>query len=615
MSDLRERFKLADGLDVPDLWGDVVARAGRDERRVPVTPNGPGVGSRLVAALVALLVFAGAAILVWRAFQQAPSTVDQPQPRADPWYTLTSGLNEFPPPPSARFGSAHVWTGIELVVWGGAQDDGAVRFDDGFTLDPLQRRWTAMPPSPLKARYFPASVWTEKEVLVWGGWESQGTYLSDGAAFEPATGMWRMLPEAPITYGRSLSVWTGSEMLVWNPDDGTGAAYNPTSDSWRRIGDAPFPLERANAAIWTGAEMIVLGMSSDGGHEEIRARGLSYQASTDAWAELPRPDLSENAVSIVWTGSEVIGVDYNHRVQSFRPGDDSWSVLPRVPLEDGEGGDGVAFAAGDLFVDTPAGQILMDVASGVWGATLPPLRPGDGYLEPVSAGDAIVLLQGSPTSPAPDTMFVWKAGSSDSVPSEVSDELRVRCTEGGVEVTTPVVETQVGGVAVSVSNPASAKLLEFHSTDAEDGSAFGGDASDGASYLRWIEPGRTLVACLETVGQSYSDVLTQEFEVIDPGQHWIEPGLDCDTPEVDAPVSGGFEDVPDDRLFDELPTVISGLQPTDRFRGAGYEGTAWKLWRYWGIVIRNGERIASVKLGYADDLTIESCVPDVHPAG
>lgn len=409
MPDLRDRFALADRLDTPDLWLNAVARARQIEDRREPGSNSLSVGRRLVAAAVALLVFVGAGVFVWEAFsdQGTPPATYTLQPSVDPWGSLAPGLNEFPPLPSTRYGSAHVWTGTELVVWGGAQDDGAVRFDDGFTIDPAQRRWTAMPTSPLSARYFPASVWTGQEVVIWGGWERGGNYLSDGAAYDPAGHTWRALPQAPIAYGRSLAVWTGAEMVIWNPDDGTGAAYDPASNLWRRIEDSPFSLERAYAAVWTGAEVMVLGMSSDGPHEEIRARGLSYDVATNTWAELPRPDLAEEAVTIVWTGSDVIGVDYNHHVQSYRPGDEAWTDLPDIPLRDGSGWpNAVAYAAGDLFVDTVSGQIVLDVATSRWGEVLPSLRPGDGGLDPVPAGDAIFLL--GPTSPAPDVMYVWK---------------------------------------------------------------------------------------------------------------------------------------------------------------------------------------------------------------
>jgi hypothetical protein len=59
---------------------------------------------------------------------------------------------------------------------------------------------------------------------------------------------------------------------------------------------------------------------------------------------------------------------------------------------------------------------------------------------------------------------------------------------------------------------------------------------------------------------------------------------------------------------------LTGVQSTDVFQGAGYGGRIFKQYRYWGILIREGQRIASVKLNYDGTWTVESCVPDVTAA-
>jgi hypothetical protein len=408
MPDLRHRFSLADRMDAPNVWARAVARAEQIEHTGSGTTRFTGTGHRVTAAVVAFAVFAAAALFAWEAFSNrtAPPPVDAPSVK--PWASLSPGLNELPPPPSARFGAAIVWTGHELVVWGGARNDGEVRFDDGFSFDPVDRRWISLPASPLRARYFPDAVWTGREVLVWGGeMGPSGARFNDGAAFDPSSGRWRLLPESPITYGHgSQAVWTGGEMVVWNPEDGTGAAYEPASDAWRPIGDAPFPLDRVQTAVWTGTEMIAIGMSTEGGHREIRARGLSYDMATNEWTQLPRPDLDEAASTVVWTGSEVIGIDYNHRVQSYRPGDERWIDLPEIPARSGEFPPQAAYSSGDLFVDTFSGQIVMDVKRHVWSDLLAP-KGADQLLYPIAAGRVIVLWQASPSEPARTHFIVW----------------------------------------------------------------------------------------------------------------------------------------------------------------------------------------------------------------
>jgi hypothetical protein len=122
--------------------------------------------------------------------------------------------------PIARSGPAAVWTGSRLVIWGGeAATQG--RWDGG-AYDPQSDSWepinvgggrpTAAWPTAA------ATVWTGRELIYWGGVDFRGPrlFLDDGAAYEPATGTWRALPPSPLeARGEHAVVWTGSEMLVF----------------------------------------------------------------------------------------------------------------------------------------------------------------------------------------------------------------------------------------------------------------------------------------------------------------------------------------------------------------------------------------------------------------
>jgi hypothetical protein len=61
--------------------------------------------------------------------------------------------------------------------------------------------------------------------------------------------------------------------------------------------------------------------------------------------------------------------------------------------------------------------------------------------------------------------------------------------------------------------------------------------------------------------------------------------------------------------------LLGGVQEMDVFQGAGYAGTQWKQWQYWGILARSDQRIAAVKLNYDGSWVVESCVPDVFWSG
>ena len=71
--------------------------------------------------------------------------------------------------------------------------------------------WTQLPPAPIAGRTFAASVWTGHEMLVWGG-ASASDALYHGAAprSTPAKNTWRRLPPAPLSRrSQAVAVWTG----------------------------------------------------------------------------------------------------------------------------------------------------------------------------------------------------------------------------------------------------------------------------------------------------------------------------------------------------------------------------------------------------------------------
>ena len=91
----------------------------------------------------------------------------------------------------ARSGFVAVWTGHQVLVWGGLTGTGSapVAPPHGEAYDPATNRWTALPQSPLRGRASPTAVWTGTEMIVCGGsvpGEPQATTFTDGAAYTPA---------------------------------------------------------------------------------------------------------------------------------------------------------------------------------------------------------------------------------------------------------------------------------------------------------------------------------------------------------------------------------------------------------------------------------------------
>ena len=70
------------------------------------------------------------------------------------------------------------------------------------------------------ARASHTAVWTGSEMIVWGG--NGGSYFNTGGRYDPSTDSWTAIStvNAPSARNGHTAVWTGNEMIVWGGDDG-----------------------------------------------------------------------------------------------------------------------------------------------------------------------------------------------------------------------------------------------------------------------------------------------------------------------------------------------------------------------------------------------------------
>ena len=103
-----------------------------------------------------------------------------------------------------------------MIVWGGFGG-----LNTGGRYDPDTNSWT--PTSTTNApegRYDHTAVWTGFEMIVWGGFNISG--LNTGGRYNPSTDSWTATStaNAPIGRGAPTAVWTGFEMIVWGGNGG-----------------------------------------------------------------------------------------------------------------------------------------------------------------------------------------------------------------------------------------------------------------------------------------------------------------------------------------------------------------------------------------------------------
>ena len=79
------------------------------------------------------------------------------------------------------------------------------------------------------ARKFHTAVWTGSEMIVWGG--TNGSPLNTGGRYNPSADAWTATSttNAPDARDSHTAVWTGSEMIVW------GGTNGKPFEHWREI--------------------------------------------------------------------------------------------------------------------------------------------------------------------------------------------------------------------------------------------------------------------------------------------------------------------------------------------------------------------------------------------
>ena len=274
--------------------------------------------------------------------------------------------------PSAREGHSTVWAGAEMIVWGGWNDHfdpDDEYFNDGARYDPVSRTWSVLSSDGApSARYSHAAVWTGSEMIVWGGWignQFSGSFLNDGARYNPADDTWTPMSSSVLSARRNPTViWTGSEMIIWGGRGvggiggsflNDGARYNPANDTWTPISSSPLSARREPTAVWTGDEMIVWG-GSDGGSNYFN-NGARYDPTTDTWSGVSTTGAPSNrdGHTAVWTGDEMIvwggyGESSLNDGGRYNPADDSWIAVSAVDALPGRGKHTAVWTGAEMIV-------------------------------------------------------------------------------------------------------------------------------------------------------------------------------------------------------------------------------------------------------------------------
>ena len=268
--------------------------------------------------------------------------------------------------PTARRGHTAVWTGTEMIVWGGTTDlEGATGgLNSGGRYNPATNTWTntgggfGVPPG----RRNHTAVWTGTDMIIWGGQDAAGNLLGDGSKLSGATNFWSgiAVEDSPEVRHSHSAIWTGSKMVIWGgigPSGpvNTGNVYDSAFDVW---GSTQMSLPGApdgrygHSVIWTGTDMIVWGgrgadeQPVPGGMSVHRQNGGRYRVATNSWHPMSTTGSGGSAHranhTAVWTGNEMLvwggdtstnfgpgtgGAGFLGNGTAYDPGTDTWRLM------------------------------------------------------------------------------------------------------------------------------------------------------------------------------------------------------------------------------------------------------------------------------------------------
>ncbi len=315
-----------------------------------------------------------------------------------------------------------------MIVWGGWSFAGTVlaRYGDGAEYSPSTDTWRPVnsvgAPTPRRAA---TAVWTGSEMIVWGGLGKDPDVsmmttgaVATGARYDPASQSWTPTASvgAPSARSDHSAVWTGTKMIVWGGRDemgmqlATGGEYDPTLDTWTPLPDIGAPQPRyGHYSVWTGSEMLIYGGSINTG--QTLSDGAQYDPVSQVWSPMaPGPGRTKPMGAFVDDHLFVVGgLSQNPLVAySYDLPANTWTqILADPPPQDRYGGAVVGYA----------GTVITWGGLGLPVSLAPPLRDGsvlDTHLltwQPVSTINAPAARSGPAVVWTGAEMLLWGGGA------------------------------------------------------------------------------------------------------------------------------------------------------------------------------------------------------------
>jgi N-acetylneuraminic acid mutarotase len=273
--------------------------------------------------------------------------------------------------PDARSSYSAVWTGTEMIIWGGSVS--GTRVKSGYRYNPVTNTWTAMTSTNApSARLSHTAIWTGTEMIVWGG--NDGTWSSgftnSGARYNPTTNTWTAitLTNAPGARAGHTAVWTGTKMIIFGySGQPTDYQYDPATNTWTAISSTNDPAGReGHTAIWTGTEMIVWGGNNGTATSEVNS-GARYNPTTNTWTAMTLTNAPTSRIGhkAVWTGTEMIiwggsPSGASNTGARYNPSTDTWTATTSTNAPTGRIGHTAVWTGTEMIIWGASGSGVLN---------------------------------------------------------------------------------------------------------------------------------------------------------------------------------------------------------------------------------------------------------------
>lgn len=436
MRDAKEHLGPLDLLDAPDVWDEALSRRPSPQAETDDTVRrGP---QRVLAAIVAIGIFGGAAVLLVRAFDapvdpaDSSPSVSAPRETRGVWEPLPA------PPIPFRQGAIGFWVDGRVVIVGGSEtaptcprlancaEPGGPALREGAAYKPSTGTWTRIAESPLPVMPYTGAV-VGDVVYVWGS--TDGVTELSLLALDVNDDQWSEFPVPPgpqrptslmlTTAGDVVVAFADSQERGVTPD----SLFDPSTGEWSVLPPDPLIPSFDRSIVWTGTELVLVGMEVlPPGEASYRYRAAVLDVAGKTWRRLPDTGIVGSNPVWFWSAGRVVNptigqVGDNGSVEGtgqpfggiLDPSTGDWSELPPAPKHPVPyGGPTVG---GGRYVVTEQGAIL-DLASGSWEALPGPPVAADEQAVAVWAGDRLIVWGGYRWNRSEDEAHMVNAGWS-----------------------------------------------------------------------------------------------------------------------------------------------------------------------------------------------------------